>query len=299
MIKKVIVIGSINQDIVIESNKIPNPGETVFGRSLHFFSGGKGVNQAIAAKNFSENVLFVGKVGNDIFGNNLIKYFDEIKLKYKVVQMDLHPTGTAIINVDKNGENAITLVKGANDMLDSKDLDILNEYSTGDILLLQNEINQDINHKAIVTAKEKGMTVFLNPAPSYKVPLDIIVLCDFIIVNEHELEEVFRIEDFNSINDIKNELLFLSKKFKTEIILTIGKSGSIATFKNKIIRNKGNEVKVVDTTGAGDCFCGVLVSCLSKDIPLYDSLELANKAASISVTKLGANNSYPTINDIQ
>jgi ribokinase len=297
MTNKILVIGSINQDIVIECEKIPNPGETVFGDSLHFFSGGKGVNQAIAANNFSKNVTFVGKAGNDIFGNDLIKHFKNINLNATVEQFDNLPTGTAIINVESTGENAITLVKGANDGFVSSDLKILENYSKDDILLIQNEVNQNFNHRLIEKAHKKGLKIFFNPAPSYKVPINIINKCDFVIVNEHELEEVFRITDFNSINDIQHKLLQLSKEFKTEIILTIGKLGSIATYNNKVITNKGKEVKVVDTTGAGDCFCGVLVSGISNNLSMFDSLELANKAASISVTKLGANNSYPNSND--
>jgi len=298
MRNKILVIGSINQDIVIECKKIPKPGETVFGDSLHFLSGGKGVNQAIAAKNFSENVTFIGKAGNDIFGNNLIEYFKSINLNSKVEQLSELPTGTAIINVESTGENAITLVKGANDGFSKSDLNFLENYSKDDILLLQNEINQKFNHNLIEKANELGINIFFNPAPSYKVPKEIISKCDYVIVNEHELEEVFRLNNFNEIENINEELLQLSSAFGTEIILTIGKHGSISTYEGNIIRNKGNEVKVVDTTGAGDCFCGVLVSGISNQLTMYEALELANKAASISVQKLGANNSYPNSTDI-
>jgi len=289
-VKKIIVIGSTNQDIVIEGGRIPSPGETVFGDTLHFLSGGKGLNQAIAAKNFNEEVLFVGKVGDDIFGYNLIKYFEEIGLNNQIEKLNSISTGTAVINIDKKGENAITLVKGANDKFNKNDLKILDNYLENDILLIQNEINQDINHLAIKRAKELKMTVFFNIAPSYNVPVEILSLCDFVIVNEHELEEVFSV---GKIKDYKKELLILSEKFNTNIILTLGELGSIATYENKVLVHGGHKVEVKDTTGAGDCFCGVLISGIAKEMSLPDSLKLANKAASMSVGRLGANNSFP------
>ncbi len=220
-------------------------------------------------------------------------------MNHKIIKLTDHPTGTAVINVNQAGENAITLVKGANDEFTDADLESLSNLVADDYLLVQNEINADINHKAISLADERGAHVVLNPAPSYVVPEDILAQCAFVIVNEHELKEVFRINGFQDIDDIDAELLYLSEKYQTNIILTLGAKGSKAAYEGQILTHQGHKVEVVDTTGAGDCFCGVFVSCLSRDMGLQRALEIANKAASISVTKLGANNSFPQSKDVE
>jgi len=289
---KLIIIGSINQDIVIKSNKIPKPGETVFGNQMHFFSGGKGANQAIAASNFGKDVTFFGKVGDDVFGNNLIKYFAKLNLNARIEKIKKESTGTAIINVDPSGENAITLVKGANDLFSEKDISILDNYQDSDYILLQNEINQDFNHLLIESASLKNMKVIVNPAPSYEMPLHIIKKCDTIIVNEHELQEVFRLENYSKIKDIKDVLFNLSKTYSINIILTLGSKGAVAVIEDELYINEGKKVNVVDTTGAGDCFCGVYTAAISRGKSPKEALRQANRAAAISVTRLGANFSF-------
>jgi len=301
MKNKIIIIGSINQDLVVKMEKIPKPGETLFGTTLHYFPGGKGANQAIAAKLLDGDIVFYGKVGGDLFGANLKDYLLSLNLVTFVQTVPSSSTGTAIITVDKNGENAISVISGANLTFNGNDLIVLNDFQKNDILLIQNEINIPVIFEAIKKAKEKGMMVFYNPAPAMNIPEDIIPLCDFIIVNEHELEISFNLKaiDFNKKEELIKILLNITNQYGIAIVLTLGAKGCIGIKNGEIYETTGKKVNVIDTTGAGDCFCGALVSAISRGNSLSDSLEFANFAASLSVTKLGASVSFPKLEEIQ
>lgn len=301
MKNRILVIGSINQDLVVQMERIPKPGETLFGENLKYFPGGKGANQAIAAKLLDSDVIFLGKVGNDIFGENLLEYLSSLNLGAFVQTVVSSATGTAIITVDKSGENAISVISGANVTFQLADLEILNKFDEKDILLVQNEINIPMLYEAIRKAKKHGLKVFYNPAPANKIVDEIVFLCDYIIVNEHELEVCFGINsiDFNNDDKLNEILLDLSEKYKMTLILTLGSRGCKAIQDGEIFDVSGVKVEVVDTTGAGDCFCGALVSHISKANSLNDSLIFANKAASLSVTKLGASISFPKLIDMK
>ena len=298
---KILIIGSINQDLVIQIDKIPNPWETLFWKTLSYFPWGKWANQAVAAKLLGGNTIFMGKVGNDLFGSNMKEYLTTLQLD-KYIKTELNtPTGTAIINVDKNGENAISVIPGANTTFNNEDLLILDILKPNDSILLQNEINLPIVFKLIKTAKEKGLKVFYNPAPAIKISEDTISQCDYIIVNEHELEISFNLTniDFKEQELLSKILLNLSKKYHISIVLTLGTDGYIAVQDNIVYKENGLKVKAVDTTGAGDCFCGALVTYISKGYSFQESLKSANKAAALSVTKAGASSSYPTIENMK
>lgn len=301
MKNKIIVIGSINQDLVVKMEKIPKPGETLFGTTLHYFPGGKGANQAIAAKLLDGDIVFYGKVGGDLFGANLKDYLLSLNLVTFVQTVPSSSTGTAIITVDENGENAISVISGANLTFSRSDLNVLDDFHKKDILLIQNEINIPVIFEAIKKAKEKGMLVFYNPAPAMRIPENIIPLCDFVIVNEHELEISFNLKalDFNDKEELIKILLNITNKYEIGIVLTLGAKGCIGIKSGEIFETTGKKVNVIDTTGAGDCFCGALVSAISRGNTLSDSLEFANFAASLSVTKLGASVSFPKLEEIQ
>lgn len=300
MKRKIIVIGSINQDLVVKMEKIPEPGETLFGETLHYFPGGKGANQAIAAKLLGGDVTFYGKVGRDLFGANLTEYLSNLNLGTYVQTVTSSSTGTAIITIDKNGENAISVISGANMTFKYEDLDIFETFQKDDILLMQNEINNEIVFDSIVKAKAKDMLVIYNPAPAISIPERIISLCDFIIVNEHELEISFNLKalDFNNKEELVQILLNITTKYDIGIVLTLGSKGCVGIKSGKIFETTGKKVNVIDTTGAGDCFCGAFVSAISQGNSLSDSLEFANFAASLSVSKLGASVSFPKLNEM-
>jgi ribokinase len=300
MKSKIIVVGSINQDIVVTTDKIPDMGETVVGNELHYFAGGKGYNQAIAAHKLGAQITFLGKVGDDILGTNLIDHSMKVGINNIINIKKENNTGTALILVNKNGENCITLVKGANNLFEESDYKILDLYSENDILLIQNEINRDFNHELINKAFDRKIKIFFNPAPSYRVPSDLLRKCYCVIVNQHELIETFNIDKINFDNDFetKQTLEKLSHQYKINIVLTLGSLGVRSFFAKEYFKIKGLEVKVIDTTGAGDCFCGALVSFIANGYTVEKSLCLANKSAAISIQELGANSSYPNLNDL-
>lgn len=297
---KILVLGSVNQDLVIRMDRIPKPGETLFGHSLHYFPGGKGANQAVAATLLGGCVHFAGKVGNDGFGAGLKKYLAIHGLDGGVQTVEHASTGTAILMVDAQGENAISVVPGANNQFVTDDLNVLNGFEMGDLLLVQNEINLPVVHEAIRKARDVGMRVFYNPAPAHPIPQDVVRACDCIVVNEHELEICFGKEglDFRNGSEVDGILSELSTHYGVTLILTLGYKGCMAAYKGQVIKVEGIEVDVVDTTGAGDCFCGALVSSISKGDDLLKSIEFANQAAALSVTRLGASVSFPSLVDM-
>lgn len=301
MNNQILVVGSINQDLVIQMDRIPKPGETLFGKNLSYFPGGKGANQAVATKVLGGDVIFVGKVGKDIFGSSMKEYLATVGLSEYIKTEANAPTGTAVINVDKNGENAISVVSGVNGLFNDDDLCILDKLNPNDIILLQNEINLPTIFNFIKESKKRGIKTFYNPAPAIKIPKETIPLCDCIIVNEHELEVSFSLSntDFKNEELLSEILLSLSNTYNISVVLTLGADGYIAVQENVIYKGAGLKVNAVDTTGAGDCFCGALVAHISNGHSFQESLSFANKAAALSVTKAGASSSYPKIEDVK
>ncbi|AXG69631.1 ribokinase [Kordia sp. SMS9] len=297
---KLLIIGSVNQDIVVTTSKIPKAGETVLGKELFYFPGGKGLNQAVAAHKLEANVTFAGKVGEDVFGENMKFFMSTMKLNTRIDTLQNTNTGTAFITIDDTGENCITIIKGANNHFTKDDTNILENYGVGDFLLLQNEINEDINHEFIRSAFDKGMKVILNPAPAYTIPVELLEKCYCLIVNEHELMIVFGISqlNLNSEEELQKILTSLYLDKNINIIVTFGAKGVRAIFEGVYISEQGHSVEVTDTTGAGDCFCGAVVTFLAEEKNIKEAIALANKAAAISITGLGANSSYPSREDL-
>lgn len=298
---KVFVIGSINQDIVIQTSQIANPGETVFGNNLDFFPGGKGANQAVAtALAGGGNITFIGKVGDDIFGDNMLKYLASYHLADNIIKKDGVATGAAVIYVDDDGENSIIVVSGANGDLTFDDCSLLNEANHGDYLLLQNEIPTGVAFKLLKYAKKLGMRTVINVAPATELPNSVISDIDLLIVNEHEYEVSLgqTIDTAKTNKEIEDTLLATSKKLGLNIVLTLGARGVAAVMDGEAIWIDGIEVDTVDTTGAGDCFTGSLVASLANDIKPIEALKFANAAAALSVTKSGASKSYASKEEV-
>lgn len=283
--KKVIIVGSINTDLVITVPRIPKLGETLTGRDFFSAHGGKGANQAVAASRLGGNVIMCGCVGDDSFGVDAINSLknDGVDIKHiRVVKGS--STGTAIILVE-NGDNRIVLEKGANAFLTKEDIDsTLQEAKEGDIYLTQLENPIDIIGYGLRKAKEKGLYVILNPAPANNQIIPYLDYCDLITPNESETELLGGEE-------------FLSHKVKV-ILKTLGDKGF------EIL--KGNDRKIfpcmkispVDTTAAGDTLCGGVAAQLSKNVSLIDSAIFGSKAASIACTKKGAQPSIPMYDEV-
>ncbi|MFW9972727.1 MAG: ribokinase [Candidatus Odinarchaeota archaeon] len=304
----VLVIGSSNMDLNIYSKRFPNPGETVTGGKFKQFLGGKGANQAVALVRSGAKPIFIGKIGNDLFGDQMIS-----RLKSEGINMDFiirdpeNPSGVAFILIDENGENMITVAPGANSKLNVDDINNRKEIiMNAKIIIVQMEIPTDTIQQILTLASKEKSLKILNPAPLKPIPIDIIKNVDIIVPNEGELYRLHTLLGFKKITKegkqkIKQAAREISSLGIKYVITTLGKKGSLLFLKkeNKFYEITPPKVKAIDTVGAGDCFIGVLASMLSRGETILDSVKFATIAASIAVTRRGAQDSMPFLNEIQ
>ncbi|WP_207695346.1 ribokinase [Enterococcus sp. DIV0212c] len=295
--KKVIVLGSINMDMVMETDRLPKVGETLLGESIDYYVGGKGANQAVAAARVGANVSLIGKIGDDTFGSKVYKHLEREKVDVTAVTSEKNIfTGVASIFKLKE-DNAIVVLPGAN-MLLSDIADELNEkVNAQDVLLTQLEIPVETVKKGLALAKDKGAITILNPAPYNEAVIDMLPFVDIITPNETEFEGLLGY----SITDpaqFEEEMLNWSLQNKTQLIVTRGGQGISYTTKNEVVTIAAEKVPVVDTTGAGDTFNGILAACLAKGMTVSEAVKLSGKGATLSVTKLGAQTGMPTLAEI-
>jgi len=287
--RKIYVLGSINVDLVVYAEHFPEKGETVFGKEFFINQGGKGANQAVSAKKAGGDVTFIGRVGTDLFSQiaeNSLKQYD---LNYYLVFDSVAQTGIALINVDKSGENRITIIEGANGKVGKEEVEYLSSHiKENDLLLIQGEIHVDVLIEASTIAKKKGATVIFDPAPVKSELIKVIPYADFVTPNEVELRKLV-----NS-NDPK-ELLKLGAK---NVILKLGEKGAKLITPNKELFVKAFKVNAIDTTGAGDTFNGSFASMLSRGESIEYALLFATAASAISVTRKGAAVSSPTYDEV-
>ncbi len=271
------------------------PGETVLGRDFLMNAGGKGANQAVAAARLGGNVVFVAKVGDDIFGKQALSQFVKEKINIQYVTTDPHhPSGVALINVDANGENCISVAAGANGFLSETDISpVFEEMTSNDILLLQLEIPLSTVVYAIQKAHEKGVRIILNPAPMTATLSHKILECLYLITpNETEAQLLTGIEVNDEVS-AKAACQQLVVKGIANVIVTLGAKGAYLQTQSYVKQLPAPIVKAVDTTAAGDCFNGALVVAIAEGKSLEEAAIFATKAASISVTRMGAQASMP------
>jgi ribokinase len=294
MPQPIIVVGSSNTDMVIRSEKFPLPGETLLGGEFFLFPGGKGANQAVAAARLSGTVIFIAKIGNDIFGEQALQQFTEEGIVTDYVAKDSKlPSGVALITVDKKGENTIVVAQGSNGTLSADDVQKAEkEFEKADIVLTQLETPlQTIQHVAKLVGRFQKKLI-LNPAPAMALPGDLFPSLYLITPNESETEVLtgVKIKDNASIKLAAEKL---KEKGVANVIITLGSEGAY------LYDDKGGrhiptrKVQAVDTTAAGDVFNGALAVALSEMKTLEEAVEFANRAAAISVTKMGAQASAP------
>lgn len=299
--KKIVVIGSSNTDMVIKSDRLPKPGETILGGNFLMNHGGKGANQAVAAARLGGNVAFVCKIGNDIFGNQAMEMFRKEKIDTAYVGISPEePSGVALINVDKKGENCIVVASGANGTLSVDDIQHAEPaIKQASIVIMQLETPMDSVFYAAKVAKKNGVTVILNPAPapSTQLPDDLLANVDILIPNVTEAEIIsgMHITDEESVRDV---IRYISAKGIKTVIVTMGSKGALAYENNEFIHIPAFKVEAVDTTAAGDTFCGGLCVALSEGKSLREAILFASKASSISVTRMGAQVSIPLREEI-
>ena len=291
---RVVVVGSINVDVIATVPRIPTPGETVLGDSVGLHPGGKGANQAVAARRLGCDVLLVGGVGSDAFAPVSTSFLTSEGLSLEHVAVEPGPTGTALIAVDRGGENSIIVVPGANHGDWTSTAATAVSLRPGDIVLLQGEIPEDANLAVLRRARAAGCTTILNLAPYRPTDRASLDLIDFMVVNEPELARLLGLEPAGMGADRIAGLLADGTTLKADLIVTLGRDGVAARIGGTVRRIAGHPVKVVDTTGAGDCFCGAFAAGLAAGESVDAALENANWAAALSVTKAGAGPSLPT-----
>jgi len=295
---KVIIAGSINQDIVVSAYHHPKIGETVFGNNLKYFPGGKGANQAIASAKLGSKTVMLGKVGGDIFGEQLIAFLKKQNIDTKILVENNAPTGTAIITVaGENFDNTIVVVPGANFLFAVQDIGNIN-LEKGDILVSQLEIPVETIEAFFQKGREAGTINIFNPAPAQIISESLLGMVDILILNETELNSISgMLVNIDSEESIKNAVQKI-KDNSLMVAVTIGERGVIAFANGDIIKIPGRKVKVIDTTGAGDCFVGALAASMAGGKTFTESLAFANTAASVSVTREGAGSSMPNLDEV-
>ncbi|WP_160723680.1 ribokinase [Bacillus sp. USDA818B3_A] len=291
---KIIVIGSMNMDIVNHVEKQPQPGETIKGWGIAYHPGGKGANQAVAAARSGGKVIMAGAVGTDSFADKLISSLQDEGIGTDFISKKDSSSGIAFITVDSCGENTIILSEGSNGQFMPEDLDqIMQVLDSCDIILLQNEIPWQTTEYAIQAAQSKGVRVFLNPAPAVKVPKKLFPFLDTLILNETEAEAITETPVTN-INQAQNAAHQLNEWGIKEVIITLGKKGALyRNIEGLDIFTESYSVDAVDTTSAGDTFIGAYVVERSLETPIQSCLKYATAAAALSVTVQGAQTSIP------
>ena len=292
------VLGIFVADISFSGNKIPSTGETILGDSYNIGPGGKGCNQAIAISRLGGIVNFISKLGNDYYGklsiDNLKK--DNIDTS-SIIISNKDKTGVAGIHVDRNtGKNAIIVVRGAPSSLTTKEIDI-NLIKQSKIFLTQLEIPMEVTLHCLKAAKEFGLINILNPAPACELSSDFFKLVDYFTPNESEAEFYTGVK-INDESDAKVSAQKLIDMGIKKVIITLGEKGLFYSDGKEEIYLKATADKAVDTTGAGDAFNGGFSFALLKGKKVKECLEIANKVAGLSTTKLGAGDSMPTLKDI-
>ena len=296
----ILVVGSANTDMVIKAEHLPQPGETILGGTFFMNPGGKGANQAVAAARLNGSVIFIGKTGNDIFGRQSIELFEEegINTKY-LVSDSKHPSGVALITVDKNGENCIVVASGANATLMPADLQKAEaEIKNAAIVLMQLEVPLETVEWVAALAAASGVKVVLNPAPACTLPPSLMRNISVITPNKTEAEMLSGIQVTNLETAIQAANLIKDKGVET-VIITLGTKGALVVTDAIVEMIPAHVVEAVDTTAAGDVFNGALSVALSEGADMVKAVAFACHAAAISVTKMGAQSSAPYRSEVQ
>lgn len=296
----VIVLGSINLDLVARIKQVPRPGETGLAQSMTTSPGGKGANQALAARRMGAQTTMLGVVGEDAFAMQALKFLrqDGVDLSRIGVSRDM-PTGLAMIVVEDSGQNAITVVPGANSAVGQEVLQDLQAILTSrDILVLQLEVPLAVVERAIAVAHQVRARVMLDPAPAMERLPKSCYQVDILAPNQFEAAMLLSCDPITDVRSAKAAARELKSRGAEAAIVKLGELGVVWATGRSLFYLPGEEVAAVDTVGAGDAFAGALAARLDAKDALADAIRIANRAAALSTTKSGAQPSFPTANQV-
>lgn len=286
--KVIAVVGSAMMDLTAYADVLPEPGQTLAGKVFTTGFGGKGANQAVMAAHCGAEVHFIGKLGNDVFGTAIADNFVKVGIDSGYVDRSETPTGVAHIWVDGNGENRIIIIPGANHEIEAtKAVAGINSIEDLSVVVAQCEIKQEVTLAAFKAAKARGCTTILNPAPFQQLSAELLELTDWLIPNETEFREL------HGFLPTSDEILRSFRPGRNSIV-TLGRQGAVyISTDGQLTKVGAPEVTAVDTTGAGDAFVGTFAYSVASGKDPVTAMSLGIKVASLSVTRKGAQSSYP------
>lgn len=297
---KIVVVGSVNTDMVVKSERIPGPGETVTGGTFFMPAGGKGANQAVAAARLGAQVTLVAKVGDDMFGRQAIENFQQEGILTDHIALDSdNATGVALILVDEAGENCISVAPGANFAITPADVDAAADaIRSADVVLLQLEVPMAVVAHTAALAAEAGVPVILDPAPAAPLPDGLLPNVSVLTPNESEAERLTGIAVTDEATARQAAAALMSAGAR-QVIVTLGTKGALVVGPEIDTLVASHEVQAADSTAAGDAFNGGLAAALGSGDVLEDAVRQAAMVGALSVTKMGAQPSLPTAEELQ
>src|SRR5271157_1614352 len=297
--KMIVVLGSLNMDLVVRARRAPVGGETLPGQAFYTIPGGKGANQAMAVSRLGGRAVMVGRVGDDGFGEQMRQNLGNNGVDTQFLRQEQGvSSGVALIVVEESGENRILVVPGANGRVNREDVNTaLDAAHDASLLLMQFEIDPQVVTYAAELAYRRGLSVLLNPSPPYELPDGLLQKLTYLVLNEHEAEQICGLKvDDPAIAEAAARLL--QKMGAARVILTLGGQGLVAVSDGQVYHLPAHPVEVVDSTAAGDAFIGGLTVSLSQGASLPEALRFANAAGALTVTRLGAQTSLPTRQEV-
>lgn len=299
MNKKITVIGSLNYDVILKIPRLPFKGETLTADGATFSAGGKGANQAVQAAKLKTPTYMVGCVGTDASADFLVNAAKEYGVNVDYIRKVPGSSGMGVINAVEDGSVYACIVRGANFEVTKEDVDnampILKESG---VCILQNEIPVEIIAYAIDKAKEAGCTVVLNAAPAIELPEECLSKVDILVVNEVEAE-FYCHEKIDSVEKAKTEIKKMAEKYNNNVIFTLGKDGAVAYENGTIEFIPAMKVDAIETTGAGDSYIGAVSHSIIEGKSLIEACKFATKCSAITVCRMGAQPSMPTLEDVE
>lgn len=297
--KNIVVVGSCNTDMVIKTDRLPTPGETVLGGTFLMNAGGKGANQAVTAARQGGKVTFISKTGNDVFGKQSVELYNSEGINTDYIFSDpKNPSGVALITVDSHGENCIVVASGANGSLSPEDIESArHEIERASFVLMQLEIPIETVEYAAELARNKGVSVILNPAPARNLSEKLLKCLHVITPNEHEAEMLsgVKVTDWTSARKAAD---IISAKGVSNVVITMGSQGAFVKEADQYYTIEATKVVAIDTTAAGDSFSGSFCVGLAEGKSIKEAVRVATRVAAITVTRMGAQSSIPYRNEL-